>query len=85
MTIILQKGDFSAIHPVEVYLDNGRKEKLLVFLLDSRLYTGDLANLRNIGPVALSDEIKSVISMYGIVNFGSDTSGNICCLRNVLY
>ncbi len=47
-----------------------------MLIWDSRLYTGDLANLRNIGPVGLSDEIV-VIRVYGIVNFGSDTSGNI--------
>ena len=70
------KGDFSGTGKVTHYLDDGRKKDLLMLLLDSRLYTGDLANLHNIGPVALPDEID-LIWMHGIVNFGSYTNGNI--------
>ncbi len=70
------KGHFSANTTFTFHYTNGQKEELLTRILDSRLYTGDLANLRNIGPVALPDEIP-LIWMHGIINFGSDTNGNI--------
>ncbi len=75
------KGDFSATEKISHHLGTGQKEQLLLLLLDRRIYTGDLAKLRTIGPVALPDQIP-LIWMYGIINFGSDTSGNILLPQN---
>ncbi|KJA23039.1 hypothetical protein HYPSUDRAFT_40166 [Hypholoma sublateritium FD-334 SS-4] len=54
----------------------GTKRVINILLLDSKLYAGDITNLRATRPVALPDGALA-ICMLAIVNFGVDTSGHI--------
>ncbi len=77
------KGALSAHLTFTYFLSTGERSTSRLLLCDSRLYSGNLADLPAANLVTLPDRV-SRIRMMGLVNFGVDTSGQILLPKKCL-